>query len=180
MPTGIAAWLRAMAKHKVKVVLIDTVEKSKGFKLLRTKDEPKGLLSLQEISHLAALSESLGIKALWAGGITGPQAFELGRLGVFGIYVTTAAAITVPVKGKYARDPGLAARKLPTFAGVLKVKTLLEAGYLSRPGQNGASSTNADRDDVVPASLPNDLELLHLANSLPGAWRKWWRARTPH
>ena len=27
---GVAAWLRAMAKHKVKVVLIDTVDKAKA------------------------------------------------------------------------------------------------------------------------------------------------------
>jgi hypothetical protein len=42
---GVAVWLRAMAKHGVKVVLIDTVDKSKGWKLLRAGDDPKGLLS---------------------------------------------------------------------------------------------------------------------------------------
>src|SRR5262249_24075645 len=95
---GVAAWLRVMAKHKVEVVLIDTVDKSKGWKLFRTVDDPKGLLRPQQISRLAALGESLGIKVLWAGGITGRQAYELGKLGVFGIYVTTAAASAVPVK----------------------------------------------------------------------------------
>jgi hypothetical protein len=39
-----------MAKLKVKVVLIDTVDKAKGWKLLRTGDDPKGLLSPQQIS----------------------------------------------------------------------------------------------------------------------------------
>jgi hypothetical protein len=173
---GVAAWLRVMAKHKVNVVLIDTVDKSKGWKLLRTGNDPKGLLSVQQISRLAELGESLGIKILWAGGITGPQAYELGKLGVFGIYVTTSAAITVAVKGKYRRDPGLAARKQPTFAGVLKVKTLIEAGYLSRRTKGAASAGDARRDDTTPTDTPSELDLARLAKTLPAAWREWWRA----
>ena len=59
----------------------------------------------------------LGIKVLWAGGITAPQAFEFGRLGVFDFYVTTAAAIEVPVEGKYRRDPLPLVRKRPSLGG---------------------------------------------------------------
>lgn len=176
MAKGVAAWLRAMAKYKVKVVLIDTVDKSKGWKILRTGDDPKGLLSAQQVSRLAALGEDLGIKVLWAGGITGPQAYELGRLGVFGIYVTTAAAIAVPVDGTYRYDPGMAQRKLPTFAGVLNVKTLLEAGYLSCRTKNGASPKGARQDDATAADMPGERDLARLSKTLPAAWRKWWRA----
>ena len=159
---GIEVWLRTMAKLHVKVVLIDTVDKGKGWKILKTDGDPKGLLGAQQIGRLAKLGESLGIKVLWAGGITGPQAYEFGRLGVFGIYVTTAASITVPVEGKYRRDPALAARKRPTFEGVASVKTLVEAGYLGeRAGLPG---------DAAHAS---DLGLM--AKALPGAWRRWWR-----
>jgi hypothetical protein len=151
---GVAVWLRAMAKHGVKVVLIDTVDKSKGWKLLRTgADDPKGLLGAREISKLAALGETLGIKVLWAGGITAPQAYELGKLGVFGIYVTTAASIEVAVTGTYLVDPAMAKAKRPTFAGVLSVKTLLEAGYLSQRVKNGATLGGAAMADRRPGEL---------------------------
>jgi hypothetical protein len=171
-PKGAAAWLRAMAKLKVKVVLIDTVDKAKGWKLLRVGNDPKGLLSPQQISRLAELGESLGIKVLWAGGISGPQAFQLGRLGVFGIYVTTAAATTVAVKGTNRHDPGLAAAKHPTFLGVLNVKTLLEAGHLSRWKKNGAAPKG---DGTTVGSAP-DLDPEKLAKTLPSEWRDRWRA----
>jgi hypothetical protein len=173
MPKGVEAWLRLMAKHKVEFVLIDTVDKAKGWKLLRTKDEPKGLLLPEQVSLLATLGEKLGIKVLWAGGITASQAYELGRLGVFGIYVTTSAADKVAVKGKYRRDPGLAERKRPTFSGVLKVKTLLEAGYLSRRTKSGASSVEA----VQNGAPSSELDLAQLSKTLPTAWREWWRTK---
>jgi hypothetical protein len=169
---GIAVWLRAMAKHGVKVVLIDTVDKSKGWKLLRTGADPKGLLSAREISKLAALGEALGIKVLWAGGITAPQAFELGKLGVFGIYVTTAASIEVAVTGTYLVDPAMAKAKRPTFVGVLSVKTLLEAGYLSQRVKSVATLTATATADCKP----EELDVARFSKALPAAWRSWWRA----
>ena len=51
---GVAKWLEVMAKHEVRVVLIDTVDKSKGWKILRTGNDEKGLLSLEEIAGLDA------------------------------------------------------------------------------------------------------------------------------
>ena len=174
---GIAKWLRLMAKHNVKVVLIDTVDKAKGWKILRTGGDPKGLLSAREISRLAALGESLGVKVLWAGGITAPQAYELGKLGVFGIYVTTAAAIAVAVTGASRYDPALAAQKHPTFAGVLKVKRLVEAGYLSRRIKNGAMVRADEWDAVTLSEKPDDRKIEQLAKSLPAAWREWWQTR---
>jgi hypothetical protein len=176
---GCATWLRAMAKHKVKVVLIDTVDKAKGWKLLRTGDDPKGLLTASEIARLAALGEKLGIKVLWAGGVTGPQAYELGQLGVFGIYVTTAAATAVAVKGKYGRDPGLAQRKQPTFSGVRNVKTLLEAGFLSRRVSDGAALSAAKPRGNAASDIPGEPELARLASKLETAWRTWWRGYNP-
>ncbi len=172
---GIALWLRTMAKHGVRVVLIDTVDKAKGWKIFRTGDDPKGLLGPRQISSLAALGESLRIKVLWAGGITGPQAYEFGRLGVFGIYVTTAAAISVPVEGKYRRDPALAARKRPTFEGVLSVKTLLEAGYLRGRMTNGPASKSAKPRAAEPLDLASEIDFARLTKTLPALWRRWWR-----
>jgi hypothetical protein len=166
--TGVAAWLEAMAKHEVKVVLIDTVDKSKGWKILRTGNDEKGLLTLEEIARLDALGAKLGIKVLWAGSITGPQAYEFGRLGVFGIYVTTAASNKVAVSGTYVSDPGLAEEKQPSFAGVSAVKTLLEAGYLSKRVKNGASLVNA---------APGSKDFARLAKAMPAAWAEFWRGK---
>jgi hypothetical protein len=169
---GIEIWLRAMAKHKVRVVLIDTVDKAKGWKILRSGIDPKGLLSLQQLADLTALGDSLGIKIPWAGSITGPQAYEFGRLGVFGIYLTTAAAVAAPVRGKYKFDTGLASIKKPTLSGVLNVKSLLEAGFLSQRVNGGAPFGSAQQAGLPPPS-PDTAQLSRI---LTAAWRKWWRA----
>ena len=174
---GVATWLEAMAKHKVKVVLIDTVDKAQGWKILRTGNDPKGLLSLEEIAELDALGTKRGIKVLWAGSITGPQAYEFGKLGVFGIYVTTAASNKVAVSGSYVRDPGLAEEKQPSFAGVLAVKTLLEAGYLSKRVKNGASFSLAPGDIPAAGSKEEKALVARLAKVVPAAWAEWWGGR---
>ena len=137
-----------MAKHHVEVVLIDTVDKAEGWKILRTGNDRKGLLGPRQIARLTALGEKLGIKVLWAGGITISQVYEFGQLGVFGIYVTTAAAETIPVKGKYRRDPGMPSAKQPTFKGVLNVE------HCSRPDfsvsvRSGACKIGSSRLDSM-------------------------------
>lgn len=175
MVKGIRVWLRAMAKHGVKIVLIDTVDKAQGWKILRTGNDPKGLLTTWEIAQLAALGEKLGIKVLWAGGITAPQAYDFGKLGVFGIYVTTAAAATVAVDGKYRRDPALPKRKRPTFGGVLKVKTLLEAGYLARQAANEISIMRALNGGSGPVNILSEADQKAFAKILPTMWHRWWR-----
>ena len=70
------------------------------------------------------------MKVLWAGGITLPQAYTFGRLGVFGVYVTSAAAAVEPVDRHYGRDPFLTASREPQPEAVARVKLLLEAGFL--------------------------------------------------
>jgi hypothetical protein len=128
---GLKTWLRMVARHRVPIVLVDTVDKSKNQPLLRLPGEPKGFMTVRNLADMDRLARSLRIRVLWAGGITLPQVFALGRLGVFGIYVTTAASSPAPVPPEYATDPWLAAVKEPTFEGVLHTKLLLEAGFLS-------------------------------------------------
>jgi len=70
----------------------------------------------------------------------------------------------------------LAAQKQPTFSGVLNVKTLLEAGYLSRGAKNGASPGGAQRAGTAPVHVASELDLARLSKILPAAWREWWRA----
>jgi hypothetical protein len=167
---GLETWLRMVARHKVRVVLIDTVDKAAGWKILRSDGDPKGLLDAKEIARLSALGERLGIKVLWAGGITLPQALLFGELGVFGIYVTTAAAASIAVTKKYQHDRALAASKRPSFRGVLDVKTILEAGYLGErlKAINPALADRIKRAGIAPGAL---------SELLPAAWQAWWKKR---
>jgi len=171
---GIEAWLRTIAKHKVRVVLIDTVEKPKGWKILKTNGDAKGILLAQQIADLNELGQTLGIQMLWAGGITLEQAYEFGKLGVFGVYVTSAVSENGPVTGEYERDPGLFAQKNPTFEGILKVKTLLEAGYLVDRLATGSLLNSETQRDLRLELEHAGLDTNALARILPVAWRSWW------
>ena len=97
---------------------------------MQTKGDRKGLLKPVQIREIDRLASKWGIKVLWAGGISLPQAFEFGKMGVFGIYVTSAAAASGPVAGEYEKDPLLASLKEPSIEGVSRAKLLLEAGFL--------------------------------------------------
>jgi len=171
---GVQAWLRVVARHKVRVVLVDTVDKALGRRIMKTDGDSKGILDIRQIADLDAFGRSLGINVLWAGGITLEHAYEFGKLGVFGIYVTTAASAAVPVGRAYKSDPALAAEKEPTFAGVLKVKTALEGGFLAgrlAAGRRGGKTREALRCKIERAGLDEAA----LSRVLPEAWRFWWR-----
>lgn len=155
VPAAIEEWLRMVARHRVPVVLIDTVDKGKGFRLMKQGPrDARGILSADEIQVLDRLARSIGVRALWAGGITLPQAFEFGRLGVFGIYVTTAATVARPVSAAHADDVALAAERLPTWEGVARVKLLLEAGCLvKRLAERKLQAESAEIEGAAGAFL---------------------------
>jgi hypothetical protein len=175
---GLRTWLRMVAKHRVPVVLVDTVDKSKKRSLLRLPGESKGYLSVRSIADVDRLARSLGVKVLWAGGITLPQAFVLGRLGVFGIYVTSAASSPSPVPAEYEADPWLPAVKEPTYEGVFRTKLLLEAGFLS-----GRSRSRTDASRINDSALRlitilqggDDREASECQRSLVGIMKGAWR-----
>jgi hypothetical protein len=165
---ALETWLKMVARHKVKVVLIDTVDKAAGWKILRSDNDAKGLLDAKEIERLSALGEKLGIKVLWAGGITLPQAQLFGKLGAFGIYVTTAAAEAVAVTKKYEHDRALPASKRPSYRGVRDVKTILEAGFLGERLKKAKPELAAE---IARTGLdPGALEKI-----LPAAWQAFWK-----
>ena len=172
---GIYAWLDTMGKLGVQIVLIDTIDKAQGWKLLKNPAEPKGLLTRDEIDSLSRFAAERGIRVLWAGGITVPQAYEFGQLGVFGIYVTTAASEAIPVGAHYADDPALSTEKEPSYDGVLKVKTLLEAGFLRSRLQapEYAQHPALKRLGVKIAAAGQDD--VRLRTILPGVWKVWWK-----
>ena len=168
---GLAVWLKMVARHKVKAVLIDTVDKAAGWKILRSDGDAKGLLEAKEIERLSKLGEKLGIKVLWAGGITLPQAHLFGKLGVFGIYVTTAAAASIAVTKKYEHDRALAVSKRPSYRGVMDVKTILEGGYLGERLKKAKPELAAkiERAGIDPGAL---------SKLLPEAWQAWWKVKS--
>jgi hypothetical protein len=132
LPRGIEAWLTTVAAAGVRVVLLDTIDKSSGRRLLK-KDprDPGGYLGWRQIERIERHAAALGLRVLWAGGLGPRDAYEMGRRGVFGIYVTSAVATAVAATGDYERDPMLPSVKEPTRDAVLRVKTLLEAGFLA-------------------------------------------------
>jgi hypothetical protein len=170
----VEVWLHHIARHQVRLVLIDTVDKSKGWKILRNGDDPKGLLTLDQLGRLNAHAESLGIRVMWAGGLTADDAYRLGELGVFGLYVTTSVSEPAPVTGVYVADPALASQKRPTRAGILKVKTLLEAGYLTK--RLAALPETPELVELVERIAQAGMDVAALGTVLPDAWRAWWQS----
>jgi hypothetical protein len=177
---GLKTWLQMVARQRVRVVLIDTVEKSKCPPLLKSS-AGKGLMSFRQVADVDKLAKGLGIKALWAGGISIPQVYELGRLGVFGIYVTSAAAEPIPVPPGYEKDPWLAAVKEPTYDGVFRTKLLLEAGFLSARAPNGPRIKSAAELFLASLSGGDKAALKiaqdELAKECESAWRRFWSAK---
>jgi hypothetical protein len=160
-------------------VLIETDDKASDKRLLRksSKDE-RGFLGPKQLADLEAFARDLGIKVLWAGGLGLRDAYEMGKLGVFGIYVTSAAATTIPVAGTYVRDPSLAGVKEPSKEAVLRTKILLEAGFLAARASDASeiarlsdalltAHDNTDADGVAKESAA-------LATACERGWRSFW------
>jgi len=178
---AVRAWLAVAHAHKVAVVLIDTADKSRGRKLLKDSPEDEvGILSESEIRELDSHARSLGIKALWAGGISAAQAYRFGKMGVFGIYTTTSTARKVAVSGDYTHDPSMPNEKEPTYRGVCRVALLLQAGFvqcrLQSLGDSAAAAQVVREAEALLALQPDsseereqDVQRL-LAKSLQGAW----------
>ncbi|MEJ2422818.1 MAG: hypothetical protein P8018_14140, partial [Acidobacteriota bacterium] len=180
---GVKAWLDVVAKHGVPVVLIDTLDKSAGWKILKdASTEQKGLLSKGQIQSIDAFAAQRGIRVLWAGGITLPQVYEFGKMGVFGIYVTSAAAAAVPVGPAYERDPALAALKEPTFEGVSRAKLLLEAGFLAEKQRDKQPTKDFDTlahrfiSELAKGKASNGQRLQELDNELAGKTLDAWKS----
>ncbi len=179
---GLTRWLETVASHRVRVVLIDTIDKASGKRLLKksSKDQ-NGFLGLRQIKKVETLARTLRVKVLWAGGLSLRDAYEMGKLGVFGIYVTSAAATTIPVAGTYVRDPVLAGVKEPSKEAVLRTKIILEAGFLARAIDSDASVLIADAAEKLLAAhdLSNKSETSKntskLAELCTTAWQAYWK-----
>jgi hypothetical protein len=168
---GIKQWLEMVAILRVKVVLIDTANKSEKRKLLKTSPTDKvGFLSLEQVAELTKLGESKRIKILWAGGISLPQAYDLGKLGVFGMYVTSEAAETVALDNRSRRDPYLVTARRPESKAVARVKLLIEAGFLAGQGHKQIDSL---AQQLLDSDTKNKLASAEqqLFNAVSEAWK---------
>jgi hypothetical protein len=176
---GLKSWLETVAAHGVRVVLIDTIDKAPGKRLLKASSrDDSGFLGPEQIKDAEALARKLGIKVLWAGGLGLRDAYGMGKLGVFGIYVTSAAATTIAVDGSYARDPSLAGVKEPSKAAVLRTKILLEAGFLAAKLANGTAGRIERLAQAVLAAHDsgNAAGVARLSAGLASECATGWRA----
>jgi len=179
---GLKKWLQTVAARGVRVVLIDTIDKATGRRLLRTSShDDTGFLGPHQIEDALKLARKLGVHVLWAGGLVLRDTYEMGKRGVFGVYVTSAAATTIPVGGTYVRDPSLAGVKEPSKEAVLRTKVLLEAGFLSARLTNGAAARIEELAQLLLAAhdAKDAATVKRLSRTLASAcvrgWRDYWR-----
>ena len=178
---GLRHWLETVAARGVRVVLIDTIDKATGKRLLkRATTNDTGFLGLNQIKKAEDLARKLGIKVLWAGGMCLREAFAMGRLGVFGIFVTSAAATTIAVSGSYIRDPSLAGLKEPSREAVLRTKIVLEAGFLcGKLAKEASGRIEHLTEDLLAAYDVKGAEKVKqrsrsLASACVTGWRAYW------
>ncbi len=123
-------WLKAARGAGATTVLFDAPDRVNPRKLVHGSDSPDGMLSPDQIEALRDYSEMLGVKILWSGGITAPQAFELARRRVFGIFSTSSTAAKIAVTAQFQQDPRLAAENEPTEFGVRRMHAIIQGGFL--------------------------------------------------
>jgi hypothetical protein len=171
---GVRRWLKMVAKHGVRVVLIDTAKKSEGRHLLKlSAEDTRGFLTASEIAELNGFAADLGVKTLWAGGISLPQAYTFGQLGVFGLYVTSAVASLKPMSRQARRDPFLTSLREPQAKAVTRVKLLIEVGFLVA---RGAAGLDADAKALLAAvAAKNEPEAARLQAELHPRVVEAWR-----
>ena len=176
-------WMDMVAAEGAEVVLIDAPDRIDPHKLLRQSDAPDdpGILTLEQLAELLDHSRDRGLKVLWSGGNSAGQAFELGKLGVFGIFTTGSTARVVPVHGTLETDKQLAQQPQPTELGVRRVHALLQGGYLLHvlkdQDQGIRDEIEARAADLIAAGLSTDAcatALDSIDETLQRGWTQFW------
>src|SRR5262249_1804375 len=124
-------WLKVARGAGATTVLFDAPDRVNPRKLVQASDSPDGVLTPDQIENLSEYGQVLGVKILWSGGITAPQAFDLARRRVFGIFSTSSTAAKMAVSAQFERDPHLAAENDPTEFGVRRMHAIIQGGFLS-------------------------------------------------
>jgi hypothetical protein len=175
-------WMKMASAAGAKIVLIDAPDRIKPRRLLKTagKKDDSGVLDLEQVKQLNDYAQTLGLRILWSGGIHADQAFQLAKLGVFGIFTTSSTAKPAPVEGVLASDPAMAASNEPTLLGVRKIHALIQAGFLCR-----ALTTNGELSKAMEklaeslalsvADVEIDKQLSALNELLQRGWKLHWQ-----
>lgn len=174
-------WIDGAANAGADVVLIDSPDRTPapagmgtlsyqddhGRRLLkRNGSDALGILTMDDLDAIeaAARRHSPPVRILWAGGLDGRQAFELARRKAFGIFTTstTARRVAVPVgRG----DPTLTSKMEPTYLGVLGVRMVIEAGFISTIA---AERRNKPHEAVILEKVNPVLEALEQGALITG------------
>lgn len=126
-------WLKVARGAGATIVLFDCQDRITPRRLLRQKGVANdiGVLSLEDVERIVACASELGVKILWSGGVTGPQAFELAKRDVFGICSTSSTATKIAVTAAFDSDPRLPSENEPTEFGVRRIHAVIQGGFLS-------------------------------------------------
>jgi hypothetical protein len=172
-------WLKAARGAGATTVLFDAPDRVNPRKLVQASDSPEGVLTPNQIDALREYGELLGVKILWSGGITAPQAFDLARRRVFGIFSTSSAAAKMAVTAQFERDPRLAAENEPTEFGVRRIHAIIQGGFLSsrmRESHGGlARELEASTESLVASggeAAKSRAALTALNEQLVRGWRE--------
>lgn len=174
-------WMSMVAENGAKVLLVDAPDRINPRRLLK-KGGPNdpGVLSLDDLAVLLKHAQGLGLRVLWSGGVSAPEAYALGKLGVFGFFTTSSTARVVPVHASLKSDAQLAAEKEPTELGVRRIHALAQAGYLHSQvdddqlcGQIEERSLNLIENGQESAGCKEALKSLD--DILVGAWKQYWQ-----
>jgi hypothetical protein len=173
-------WLKEARGAGATIVLFDAPDRVNPRKLVKSTDSPDGVLTPDQINALAEYAKPLGVKILWSGGITAPQALELARRRVFGIFSTSSTApAKTAVTAQFERDPRLPAENEPTEFGVRRMHAIIQGGFLSsrvRESDAGlASELETSTNNLVASSsedAKSETALMALNALLVRGWRQ--------
>lgn len=175
-----ALWMDRAAAAEAEVVLMDSPDRVRPRRLVReSADDTRGVLTLEQIEELVETSRKAGLKVLWSGGITPRIAWNLARLGVFGIFTTSSTARAIAVGEILRGDPQLPYENEPTEIGVRRVHALIQGGFLSSALQpDDSAAVEKSSNELLNAIEANgDVEspLASLDSALVTGWRLHWR-----
>lgn len=175
-------WMDMVSKNGAKVVLVDAPDRIDPHRLLKTGGaKDNGVLSMDDLATLLEHSRKVGLRVLWSGGVSAQEAYELGRLGVFGFFTTGSTARVVPVGRILEGDAMLASEKEPTELGVRRIHALAGAGYLQTTLADGDSGIGEEIASRAQALIDSSTDgeacaaaLDALDETLVRGWKLHW------
>jgi hypothetical protein len=175
------AWLDTAGAAGASLVLFDCPDRITPRRLLRqaaSSAADPGVLTLDDVDRILAHARDLRMDILWSGGITAPQAFELAKRGVHGIFSTSSTARKIAVTAPFQDDPRLPAENEPTEIGVRRMHGVVQGGFLGTALRAGDRALASAIDGLTQKLLAAEGDaaaiestLAELNERLLPAWR---------